>query len=405
MTASSFDDDVSLSALPPSPCRAPVRPQRIVPPPNKPNLFAILRDAVTKDITRLTVPVNFNEPLSFLQRLAEDIEYHHLLDTAAKPAYARTPHRAALVAAFVISQYSSTAGRTSKPFNPLLGETFELVLPQRGVAFVAEQVSHHPPTSAVFARGNGWTYQTAHRVRNKFLINAMEAWPEGTVHIHFDDGDHFMYEKPHTFINNLFFGNMWIDSAGAVVIRNEHFVASVFMKRACTQPFREGKGLGDTVGSVYSAGDGSKKPLRKIIANWTSHVLVDGHEVWRISPKPPSSHTASSSFTSWAWALNAPIQSDSDAFIPKTDSRRRPDQRALEKGDHALATSEKARLEQAQRERRLASEKEKKQSHPQWFELRHEPLTGRKEWRYNRQYFARKRDATDTWPHESADIF
>ena len=33
-----------------------------------------------------------------------------------------------------------------KPFNPLLGETFELV--GKDYRFLAEQVSHHPPITA-----------------------------------------------------------------------------------------------------------------------------------------------------------------------------------------------------------------------------------------------------------------
>lgn len=36
---------------------------------------------------------------------------------------------------------SSTPGRTAKPFNPLLGETFEFVCPEKGFRFVAEKVS------------------------------------------------------------------------------------------------------------------------------------------------------------------------------------------------------------------------------------------------------------------------
>ena len=38
-----------------------------------------------------------------------------------------------------------------------------------------------------------------------------------------------------------------------------------------------------------------------------------------------------------------------ERVIPPTDSRRRPDQRALENGDIKLATSEKGRLEEKQR--------------------------------------------------------
>ena len=47
-----------------------------------------------------------------------------------------------LVAAFAVSGYSSTAGRTSKPFNPLLGETYELVHAEKGFRAIVEKVGH-----------------------------------------------------------------------------------------------------------------------------------------------------------------------------------------------------------------------------------------------------------------------
>jgi hypothetical protein len=47
--------------------------------------------------------------------------------------------RLALVAAFLVSPFGA-AERTWKPFNPLLGETFELEGLGSGVAFMAEQV-------------------------------------------------------------------------------------------------------------------------------------------------------------------------------------------------------------------------------------------------------------------------
>lgn len=46
------------------------------------------------------------------------------------------------VAAFAVSGYSSTAGRTSKPFNPLLGETYELVHAEKGLRAIVEKVGH-----------------------------------------------------------------------------------------------------------------------------------------------------------------------------------------------------------------------------------------------------------------------
>lgn len=47
----------------------------------------------------------------------------------------------AIVAAFAVSGYSSTYYRAgSKPFNPLLGETYECIREDKGFCFFSEQV-------------------------------------------------------------------------------------------------------------------------------------------------------------------------------------------------------------------------------------------------------------------------
>lgn len=69
------------------------------------------------------------------------------------------PHRRiAFVAAFAMSNYSSTIGRIAKPFNPMLGETFEYVRLDKNYRYYSEQVSHHPPVSACWAEGQDWRY-------------------------------------------------------------------------------------------------------------------------------------------------------------------------------------------------------------------------------------------------------
>lgn len=47
------------------------------------------------------------------------------------------------VAAFAVSGYASTVGRTCKPFNPLLGETYEADFPEKGLRFISEKVFFH----------------------------------------------------------------------------------------------------------------------------------------------------------------------------------------------------------------------------------------------------------------------
>lgn len=107
-------------------------------------------------MTKMTLPVSFNEPTSLLQRVAEDMEYTTLLDTASD--LPDSMERMLYVAAFAASEYASTIGRVAKPFNPLLGETFEYVRPDRGYRFVVEQVSHHPPIGAAYAESPRWDY-------------------------------------------------------------------------------------------------------------------------------------------------------------------------------------------------------------------------------------------------------
>ena len=87
--------------------------------------------------------VNFNEPLSMLQRLTEDLEYHRLLDAAARCSSA--VEQMCLVAAFSVSSYSTTVPRIAQPFNPMLGETFELDrLDDMGLRSLCEQVRPTP---------------------------------------------------------------------------------------------------------------------------------------------------------------------------------------------------------------------------------------------------------------------
>jgi oxysterol-binding protein 1 len=116
---------------------------------------------IGKDMTKMTLPVSFNEPTSLLQRVSEDMEYSDLLDIAAERE--DSMERMLYVAGFATSEFSSTIGRVAKPFNPLLGETFEYVRPDKGYRLFMEQVSHHPPIGALWAEHPKWDYWVSDR--------------------------------------------------------------------------------------------------------------------------------------------------------------------------------------------------------------------------------------------------
>jgi hypothetical protein len=131
------------------------------------NLWSFMKNCIGKELTKIPMPVNFNEPLSMLQRLTEDFEYADLLHRAAKTS--DPCEQLTYVAAFCVSHYANSSIRTGKPFNPLLGETYECDRSEDlGWRSVTEQVSHHPPMLAMHVEGRGWKCWSEFSISSKF---------------------------------------------------------------------------------------------------------------------------------------------------------------------------------------------------------------------------------------------
>lgn len=84
----------------------------------------------------MSVPVWIMEPFTILQKMAEIMEYTEILDAA--DASDDPLMRAAQVAAYCVTPYGASE-RAWKPFNPILGETFECEV-GNGARYIAEQV-------------------------------------------------------------------------------------------------------------------------------------------------------------------------------------------------------------------------------------------------------------------------
>lgn len=109
-----------------------------VPQPEKVNLnlWSCLKQCIGKELSKITMPVHWNEPISLLQRISEYMNYSHLLRSA--PDLDDPVLRLQHVATFAVSALASNFLRMGKPFNPLLGETYQLE--QDGFRIVCEQV-------------------------------------------------------------------------------------------------------------------------------------------------------------------------------------------------------------------------------------------------------------------------
>jgi hypothetical protein len=178
---------------------------------------------IGKDMTKMTLPVSFNEPTSLLHRCAEDMEYADLLDIAA--AREDSTERMVYVAAFAASEYASTIGRVAKPFNPLLGETFEYVRPDKNYRFFIEQVSHHPPIGAAWAESPRWTYYGESAVKSKFYGKSFDINPLGTWFLKLrpaNGGKEELYtwKKVTSSVIGIITGSPTVDNYGPMEVKN-----------------------------------------------------------------------------------------------------------------------------------------------------------------------------------------
>jgi len=190
------------------------------PKENREGLLKILAKAIGFDITTITLPVTLNEPVSFLMRLCEGIQYSELLDKAA--LCEDSIQRLMYVALFAISAYTC-AERTGKPFNPLLGETYEYVDKERNnLRFMAEQVSHHPPMGACHAETDTWKFWQSQVLKTKFTGNALDCQAVGSNNVYMKEtNEHFKWVGVRTVVHNVIVGKMWIDHFGETEVVNK----------------------------------------------------------------------------------------------------------------------------------------------------------------------------------------
>lgn len=394
------------------------------------SIWSILRNCIGMELSKITMPVIFNEPLSFLQRLTEYMEHTYLIHQANTSS--DSIERMKCVAAFAVSAVASQWERTGKPFNPLLGETYELVREDLGFRLISEQVSHHPPVSAFHAEGlkQDFVFHGSIYPKLKFWGKSVEAEPKGIITLELPKhNEAYTWTNPTCCVHNIIVGQLWIEQYGNVEVINHKTGERCYLNFIPCGLF--GKELHKVEGYIL---DKSKKKLCALYGKWTECLYVvdpaafeahkkndkkgaaekkgskascseDQEEVpspaadtvemipgsqllWRIAPRPANS-AEMYSFTSFAMQLNE-LHKDMEGLIPQTDCRLRPDIRAMENGDIDLASEEKKRLEEKQRAARKNRSKNDEEWKTRWFQQGQNPHTNAQDWLLSGRYWDRK---------------
>nr|XP_057924415.1 oxysterol-binding protein-related protein 7 isoform X2 [Doryrhamphus excisus] len=354
-------------------------------------LMAILYNNIGKDLARVSMPAALNEPVNLLQRLCEELEYSQLLDTANHTA---DPfQRMVYIAAFAISGYSTATFRNRyKPFNPVLGETYECVREDRAFRFISEQVCHHPPISACHADSENFSFWQDQRWKNKFWGKSLEIVPTGMVNVTLPRyGDHYEWNKVVTCIHNVLSQQRYLEHYGEVTIRNlKSNVCTCKITFVKSRYWGSEANKNEVQGTVL---DQSGSVIHRFGGLWHEGIFCDTLPspkcVWKPNPQPKD-HLLYYGLSTFAMELNE-LTEDLKPLLPPTDSRLRPDQRMLEEGRVEETDIKKDEIEEMQRERRKELCKKGEEHVPSFFRKAKDSC-GRDVWLTNGTYWKLRKD-------------
>ncbi len=346
-------------------------------------------------ILKKSCPVALNEPINLLQRLAEELEYSELLDRAAR-LNDDPVEQLVYVTAFAISGYASSIHRSErKPYNPIYGETFEYIRPDRGFRFISEKVSHQPVIVACHAESKKWRFWQDLQAETKLWGKSMLITPKGRIHLEILDElsgkvqNSFVWSKVSGALRNFYSAKKSVENYGELVIKNRQNGLEARIT------FKEG-GMFSSSGNEVSGGifkQNSETPIVSLSGRWdemlckevsaiTSSRTNSATEnllqvIWKTNPVP-SNYAQFFYLTHYAITLND-FPDLLRRVLPQNDSRYRPDQKMLESGMIDAADLEKQRIEQLQRDRRNSGEK----IEPLWFTFDQQSRT----WIFNQKYW------------------
>jgi len=295
-----------------------------------------------KELVSTTLPISLFEPRSFLERLTDIWAYAPRYLPRAAEIKGDPVERLKHVIAFATSGlHLLTTAR--KPFNPLLGETYQAHF-SNGTEIFCEQTTHHPPSSnwEVIPSDNSYKFWGNCTWSASSRANTIKGSQRGPCHIDFADGSRVTYSLPDIAIKGVMWGDRVTELVGSMIFTDQKngIEAEVFFNPEglgfIRSIFSKAKESSDTIrGEIFKTPNhGSRKKgenttICSLEGSWLSHLDIDGRRWWDIKMVP-------------------------DGVLPHpnplpSDCGNRPDLIALKEGDIPRAKDAKVDLEDRQR--------------------------------------------------------
>ena len=296
----------------------------------------IIKEMIQSMTQKKAAPVYFNEPLSMGQKQCEKFYYLDLLSKASQEKENKSL-QLGYICAFIIGEIFLSLSRNLKPFNPIIGETYEYFINEKNFRYYSEQVKHNPQITAFIGETPEFALygDTKNSTSFKILKGAMELSFKNKVHLHLKTtNEHFVYMRPNVLIKGFLKPPLRNDYSGTITIENETFPENKaeikFMEESWTNSV-----VGLFEGKIYS----KDEVIYLIKGNWNNSVyLLDNKDnekkidLLNIDPNQEylkNGMEGPYKLPTICYDLNF-INKNLEKSIPPNDSRQRKDMRFLE---------------------------------------------------------------------------
>ena len=295
----------------------------------------IVKEMIQAMTQNKPAPVYFNEPLSMGQRQCEKFYYLNLLNKISQEN--NKSLQLGYICAFIIGELFLSLNRNLKPFNPIIGETYEYFDNDNNFRYYSEQVSHNPQITAFIGETPDFALygDTKNSTSFKILKGAMELSFKNKVHLHIKKtNDHFVYNRPNVLIKGFLKPPLHNDYSGTITIENE-----LFPEHKAQIKFIEESWTNSVLGLFEGKITSGEETIYLIKGNWNNNIyLIDNNDennkIDLLSIDPNQEYLKNGMEGKYelpiiCYNLNF-LNNNLERSLPQNDSRFRKDIRYLE---------------------------------------------------------------------------
>lgn len=257
-------------------------PSPIPPPDSELSFFKLVREVLSSvkpgsDITNIVLPASILDPVSTLEKTKKSMQRGELLQDIC--ASSDPVSRMLNVIRFNLSGLAKERfGK--KPYNPVLGEVYRCCFPHRGAGgetlLIAEQVSHHPPVTALHLRNDtlGFRMNSFTAPEPRFWGNTLEVKLRGEIRIVLTnfDNEEYVITRPLINMAGLLAGKQRLEFNGLSSFACERSGLGAKIEFKVRGPMALRTDLHSITGRIFTLAD--DETLFTLDGNWDKKVTL-----------------------------------------------------------------------------------------------------------------------------------